>query len=207
MKKCSSCKTEKELIEFYIHKKYKDGYSYECKNCVIIRSKKYRENNKNKIIVRKQEKYILNKEYILSKSNDYYSKNKNKILLKRKLPLVKERIRKNKHYRIHNDICFKLACRLRGRLNSALKNKYKKGSAIRDLGCSIHHLKLHLELFWDEGMTWDNYGNKEGQWSIDHIKPLSKFDLTDRDQLLEAVNFRNLQPLWHVDNLRKLANA
>jgi hypothetical protein len=52
-------------------------------------------------------------------------------------------------------------------------------------------------------MSWDNYGNKEWQWNIDHIKPLSKFDLTNREQLLEAVNFRNLQPLWHLDNIKK----
>jgi hypothetical protein len=48
-------------------------------------------------------------------------------------------------------------------------------------------------------MSWDNYG----EWQIDHIKPLSKFDLTDRQQLHEACNFNNLQPLWAEDNLAK----
>jgi len=37
----------------------------------------------------------------------------------------------------------------------------------------------------------------------DHIKPLSSFDLTDRKQLLEAVNHTNLQPLWAEHNLEK----
>ena len=49
-------------------------------------------------------------------------------------------------------------------------------------------------------MTWDNYG----LWVIDHIIPLSSFDLTDRNQMLDAVRFKNLQPLWYEDNQSKI---
>jgi hypothetical protein len=50
-------------------------------------------------------------------------------------------------------------------------------------------------------MSWDNYG-KYG-WEIDHIKPLSLYDLTDDNQLKEVCNYKNLQPLWAEDNLKK----
>jgi hypothetical protein len=101
------------------------------------------------------------------------------------------------------DLCYRLRTKLRVRVNCALRNGSRAGSAVADLGCSIEHLKLHLALFWDEGMSWENWGHEPGCWSIDHIKPLSAFDLTVRAQFLEAVHYTNLQPLWHVDNLRK----
>jgi len=113
---------------------------------------------------------------------------------------------KYQKHKMATDLDYRLRTLLRGRLSKALIKGYKKGSAVLDLGCSIQHLKLHLELFWDEGMSWLNYGKGDGQWSIDHIKPLSSFDLTDRTQLLQAVHYTNLQPLWHVDNMRKNAS-
>jgi hypothetical protein len=102
---------------------------------------------------------------------------------------------------LETDIAFKIGYNLRARLRRAIKIEQKVGSAVRDLGCSIQHLKLHLELFFDKGMTWDNYGHSG--WHIDHIKPLSSFDLTDRKQFLEANNYKNLQPLWSKDNYSK----
>ena len=36
-----------------------------------------------------------------------------------------------------------------------------------------------------------------------HIRPLSSFDLTDKEQLKEACCYANLQPLWAKDNLSK----
>lgn len=88
---------------------------------------------------------------------------------------------------------------LRRRLNNALKNKQKSGSAIKDLGCTIVEFMIHIESKFQLGMSWDNYG----KWHIDHIKPLSKFDLTKRAELLEACHYSNLQPLWAKDNLSK----
>ena len=99
------------------------------------------------------------------------------------------------------DIQYKLSCNLRSRLNTAFNSNYKDGSAVRDLGCTIDELKTYLESKFQPGMTWDNW-TTDG-WHIDHIKPLSSFDLTDRKQLLEACHYTNLQPLWAKDNIIK----
>lgn len=97
------------------------------------------------------------------------------------------------------DILFKLAFDLRCRLRLALKNGQKRGSAVKDLGCTVAELKAHLESHFLPGMTWENHG----KWHIDHKKPLASFDLTDRQQFFEACHYTNLQPLWAEDNFRK----
>ncbi len=83
----------------------------------------------------------------------------------------------------------------------AIRTGAKSGSAVRDLGCTILELKAYLEARFLPGMTWKNHGLKG--WHIDHIRPLTSFDLADRAQLLQAVHYTNLQPLWWQDNLRK----
>lgn len=99
------------------------------------------------------------------------------------------------------DLQFKLAGRLRTRLWFALSGVRKVGSFVRDIGCSIPELVSHLESQFTEGMSWDNYGLYG--WHMDHIIPLSSFDLTDREQFLQACHYTNLQPLWAKDNLSK----
>lgn len=112
-----------------------------------------------------------------------------------------------RHYkkaRLKSDVCFWLSHAVRSRFNIALRRGYKKGSAIALLGCSVEELKKHLERQFKDGMTWENRGI--GGWHIDHIIPLSAFDLSDVAQLKIACHFSNLQPLWQAENLSKKAS-
>lgn len=99
------------------------------------------------------------------------------------------------------DVDYKLKNALRRRVYNALKNGWKSGSAVDDLGCTIEELKKHLEDQFESGMSWDNW-SKTG-WHIDHIKPLSSFDLTNPEEFKKACHYTNLQPMWAEDNLRK----
>jgi hypothetical protein len=143
----------------------------------------------------RQQPNIRNKE--LQTMTTYRGKNRTKILAKKA-----EWRSHNLNY--DNDRCkvdpiFKLKKRLRTRLNHALFNNWKTGSAVNDLGCSIEELKQYLESQFTFGMSWDNYG----KWHIDHIKPLAMFDLSKRDEFLIACNYKNLKPLWAVENWSK----
>lgn len=97
----------------------------------------------------------------------------------------------------------KLAKRLRTRLFLAVKNDWKSGSAVGDLGCSVEELKTHIESKFVDGMTWENWGVGPGKWHIDHIAPLAAFDLEDRQHLVLACHYLNLRPLWSEENLAK----
>lgn len=175
MKKCSKCKKEKDTSLFYKHRKTKDKLYPSCKVCqkeyssTYVKSKIHRDYNSE---YQKSEKY---KEY----AKKYY--------------------KEYRRVRYATDPQYRIANNLRKRLRDALKGNWKVGSAVRDLGCSIHELKSYLTKQFTYGMTWENYG----EWHIDHIKPLSKFDLTNRVDLLQAVHYTNLQPLWAKENISK----
>ena len=112
-----------------------------------------------------------------------------------------EKAKKYFNERYVNNIQYKLSKLVRSRLWKAISREQKVGSAVHDLGCTLEELKIHLENQFEEGMTWDNW--KPDGWHIDHIKPLSKFDLTDPVQFKEAVHYTNLQPLWAEENFKK----
>lgn len=101
--------------------------------------------------------------------------------------------------RLATDPQFRFTKLLRDRLNKALKNKSKKGSAVKLLGCSTEFARDHIAKQFKPGMTWENHG----KWHVDHIVPLCSFGLEDPEQLAIACHYTNLQPLWALDNLRK----
>ena len=115
----------------------------------------------------------------------------------------KKRINQKNTQRKKVDLQYRLSCNLRSRLRLALKNSQKKGSAVRDLGCSVEELKKYLEAQFQSKMTWENWGKGDDKWHIDHIKPLSAFNLENREHLLQAVHYSNLRPCWQEENLRK----
>lgn len=73
------------------------------------------------------------------------------------------------------------------------------GRTVEALGYTTEEFRLHLEAQFRDGMNWANHG----QWHVDHIKPLSSFDLTDPEQRKAANALENLQPLWASENMAK----
>jgi hypothetical protein len=86
----------------------------------------------------------------------------------------------------------------RMRLNRILKdaNQTKTKSTIEYLDCSPEYFKEYLQSKMVEGMTFDNI-------HIDHIKPVSKFDLENPEEMLMCCHYTNMQPLLANDNIIK----
>ncbi len=128
-------------------------------------------------------------------SSEYYYNNR------------EEKIAKQVEYqniRYKEDPQYRLAKLIRNRLRSVLKGRTKVGSAVGDIGCTGAEAFAHFESLYTEGMTREAWFR--GEIHIDHIIPLSSFDLTDREQFLKACNYKNIQPLWAEDNLKKAAS-
>jgi hypothetical protein len=101
----------------------------------------------------------------------------------------------------HNNKQFRLQIQVRSGLRQAIKLNSTKGKVIDSLGCTIPELKTYLEKKFKTGMNWKNL-SKTG-WNIDHVKPLSLFDLTKQKEYNQACHYTNLQPLWFKENITK----
>ena len=176
--------------------------------------KQYYLKHKIEYAKRSQQYYILNRDQLLEKAgeSDRLEKNKNRNKEKkyRYVEYQKEYKIKNAenlkvYIKLYNnnrrstDINFRLKDNLRRRINNALKKNSRNEATVKLLGCSIEFLKIHLQQQFKQGMTWRNYG----EWEIDHIIPCSKFNLTDIYQQQQCFNYRNLQPLWKIENIKK----
>lgn len=66
------------------------------------------------------------------------------------------------------------------------------------VGYKLAELREHLQKQFEPGMSWANYGTNDGQWHIDHIKPVSFFDFNSYgDEDFKCYwSLSNLRPLW-----------
>lgn len=67
----------------------------------------------------------------------------------------------------------------------------KTRKTIEYLGCDMNAVRLHIQKQFKTGMNWNNHGQV---WEIDHIIPISLFDLLREDQRLRVNHFTNLRP-------------
>lgn len=185
-RQCNKCKCTKLFSDFYKKKNGLNGYDSICKICkneyhvtnrtdILIKKKVYRESTKDKKATYQKKYRIRNKEAINAYSAKY-------------IKLKKE-----------SDPFYKALLNIRSRLSKYVRSLKinKTQTTLVLLGCDSNVFKTHIEQQFDESMTWDNYG----QWHIDHIIPLSK---AKNDEDLKSIcHYKNLQPLWSKDNLKK----
>ena len=168
----------------------KDLYNYDlikkCSKCGIVKLKcNFHKRSKSSdglqpqcknCILQKQKQYDIENR---DKKRDYRIKNREQIN-SRMNRYIKNRIRMDYNFRlIHNT---------RRRIHHVLNGKSKSISTKEILGIDIETYKKWIEWQMTPDMTWDNIG-------IDHVRPISFFDISDNEQLKEAFNWRNTQPL------------
>ena len=134
--------------------------------------------------------YLSKQEFIKKKQQEYYlNKHKeNNIALKTKIKVINEindgfkNIYDASKYRIRTAL-FKY--------NIKIKFSYDEL-----LGCNREEFKNYILSILKENMTFENFN----EWEMDHIKPISSFNLNSTDELYKCFNYKNIQLLWKHDN-------
>ena len=75
-------------------------------------------------------------------------------------------------------------------------NIQKTNHSIEYLGCNSEYFLNFIKSKMTPEMNFDNI-------HIDHIKPVSRFDLNNHDEFLKCCHYSNMQPLLASDNLEK----
>lgn len=110
---------------------------------------------------------------------------------------VQARVREWSRQKRQTDPQFYLRGLIRKLTNKALHTPKHRRLII---GCTGTQFQQWLEAQFADGMTWDNYPEV---WTIDHIKPLTAFDLTDQQQFFAACHYTNTRPMPSIENIKK----
>ncbi len=187
-KTCTKCKELKKIDNYY-WENTRQRYQNICKSCIKIKSS-IRYNKKKDIILIKNKEWINNNK---EKFQRLIKKNRNKYK-----EYDKEYAKIYHKHKRKTDSIYRLKHNLRNRFYRTITNKTK--SVFEYLGCTIEEFKLYISPQLKSGMTWENYGN---YWEIDHIIPISSFDLTQQEEIYKCWNYKNLQPLTINENRTK----
>ena len=189
-----------------INRKHRENY-HKTKEQRQKKIKEWYQNNLDKAKELNRNWYFKNKEKRAKQIKEYYQIPKN---AKRKREIKKiwrqknaERINDQTRQRKKDNPHLLMACRLRARVRQALRQNSmakKTNTTLKLVGLkSWQDLWKHLEKQFEKGMSKKNMN----KWHIDHIKPCASFDLSKVSEQKKCFNYKNLQPLWAVDNLRK----
>lgn len=186
----------------HVDKRYVNtGICYSCKN---LQNKRNNKNNPESCKIINKKQYEKNKNKILEYSKNWSKNNpeKRKLILKKnkekhKFKYLQQSKDYNKRKR-KEDPFWRISKNMSKAIWECLKNNKNQLSWIKFVDYSLEELIFHLESKFKTGMTWNNYGL---YWHIDHIRPLSWFNL--ETEFKEAWSLNNLQPLEASINLSK----
>lgn len=183
-KACNKCEEEKVLTEFYKDRSRKDGHESKCKAC----KKAYDASPERakKRLEAWSKWYWRDPEARRQRDRERYHAD---------LEGSREKARRNENRR-REDPTYRLM-KNASRLIRHYITTAKDGSSWDFLSYSPEELKEHIEKQFEPWMNWDNYGNKYGQWNIDHIYPQSKLPY-------DSLEHPNFQKCWALENLRPL---
>ena len=171
----------------YYFRNTNQKYRSECMQGCGIKQKEWRDKNHEKLKNRKKQYYEDNSETIRNQEKKYYNENRDKIIRNQS---NYERIRRK------TDVNFRLIRNTIRSIDHALNGKVKSRSTKEILGIDVDSYRKWVEFQFTPEMNWSNI-------EIDHVKPICMFDLSKDEELGEAFNWKNSQPLLKHDHQKK----
>lgn len=215
---CRVCQQEKALRYFVSCPECYQTKGKKCQACHIqgMKDSGYFERDKEKKASRGKAYYEDNKQKVNKKNALWRKQNKDRVKAYNAKQYAKRDLEKTRAYareyskkREAADTLYKIAKRIRTRIVDAVSRDHvsRSGSTERLLGCSVERYLAHVESTWTAGMSWDNYGvytqKTPDRWHIDHVVPISSFDLTKPEEQQKAFHWSNTQALWGRENISK----
>ena len=171
-------------------KNYRDKYYINNKEDILKKSKEY---NSKPEIKRKKQQY--NEQYFSKPETKQKRQQYNEHYCSK--PENKKRQNQNRKYKRQINLSFRLNDTISSSVRRSLHSN-KQGNHWETLvGYTQKQLKQHLEQQFEPWMSWYNYGNKKGCWSIDHKIPVSLYNIAD-------YNCDDFNKCWALSNLRPL---
>ena len=229
MKKiCSKCLVEKDVCEFHKHKGTNDGYYTICKLCRKPISKKYLEENKDLISIRRSKKYYENHEENLLKDRERIKNEREKrlVMSKRYYENNQEKVKEyqKKHYELNKEKYIKKAreweINNREKKNKMTneRNKIRKKEDIlfrlktklkTDIYISLKRRKKSKKLEDIIGLSLDEYKkyieNQFEDWMTWENWGLYTWHIDHIIPLSSVKTEEEVYLLWHYSNLRPLS--
>lgn len=177
---CKSCRNEKTRND-YSKINFTDAIEQKCNVCEL--SKSISDFHKGRKICKictskkRREKYANDEDYKKRVNKETIKYRKGKNWIDSPLGQLKRKIRSN--------------------ILRCLINKTKR--TMEYVGCSREEYMKWL-MSNNNNYTLENHGK---EWHIDHVIPLSRFNLENEEQQLIAFNWRNTMPLSCQENLKK----
>lgn len=190
-KRCSKCRTHQPLANFHNDKHSPGGLTRWCKQCHKNARDAKKDSHREYMRVYNQ----ANKDRALQYRRDNAQRmaEYNKGRRAETNAWYKEKRKTDPNFRLSND--------MRTVLRRALKcgKITKSSSAGKLLGFDIDTFRRWLEFHFEPWMSWDNYG----KWHIDHVLPISRFDLSNPEEQRVCLHWSNMQPMCAKANIAK----
>lgn len=172
---CKYCTKVQNILMFRKNRK-------KCLNCERADGRKYRQSELGKIKAKTWSDN--NKEHHAKLQSDWAKNNRDHINAKY-------------NERMKTDFCFKMIKTCQTHLRNNIKKKY---STMKYFSCDIDLFVKWMEYCFADGMTMENHGLC---WHLDHVIPVTLFDLENQEELRLCFHYLNYMPLLAKDNISK----